>query len=326
MISRKDIQMNYRLERSILEALRYVVSCQSEYGAWLEWSLPPGESDAWATAYIGYKLRMVPHHLKNKVKDSLSRASDWILKKEYADGGWGYNDLVGSDADSTAYTIMFLDSTGRRPPEEAYDLLNKFRSNDGGFSTYVSRIFNSSWEVSHPDVTPIVLTALLTRYGPVNPTIVRGIEYVLEQQNSEGTWNSFWWNTCLYSTEANLALLDKVSATFDKDRTKNNLHKIRPKNPFEAALLISSLLLTDTNYRETNKILDLVNYLLQNQQLDGCWKSEYLLRVTDRNCYDPWTSEDAGILYSENKMLFTTLTVLEALCKLLNLTNRLTRY
>lgn len=182
------------LERSVVRALDYVVSLQSEDGSWLDWKLPVGESDAWATAYIGYKLRMVPNHLKSIVEDSRGRAAEWLLKKEYAEGGWGYNDLVGSDADSTSFAIIFLDSTGRAPPYKSYKLLNEFQSNDGGFSTYKTISFKNSWGVSHPDVTPIVLIALMTRYGPRHPRIVKGIEYVRTQQTPEGNSQFEVWN------------------------------------------------------------------------------------------------------------------------------------
>lgn len=83
------------IERAMSSSLRYIVSHQSEDGSWIDWKLPVGESDAWTTAYIGYKLRLLPHYLQNEAQSSIDNACKWLLKHEYADGGWGYNENVG---------------------------------------------------------------------------------------------------------------------------------------------------------------------------------------------------------------------------------------
>lgn len=311
----KEANTKDYVESAIINALEYILSHQSENGSWIEWKLPPGESDAWTTAFIGCKLRFLPQRLKSMIMDPAKTASEWIAKKQYPDGGWGYNDFVGSDADSTAYCIIFLDSMGKTVPYKAYLLLDRFQSPDGGFSTYISRNFNGSWGTSHPDVTPVALMAAMTKYGLNHPLMRKGIEYVLTQQTPEGIWNSFWWNTFLYSTELSLAVINAVETNIDKSKVKKTLLKVKPENAFEAAILISSLLYTDPHKNEIDAIDKIVNDLLKTQQPNGSWISAPILRLTDRKCFEPWKHGDSGTVYLDPNRLFTTSTVVEALSK-----------
>jgi squalene cyclase len=311
----KDSSTKNDVESAIIKALEFIVSNQSESGSWIDWTLPPGGSDAWTTAFIGCKLKSAPYHLKNMILGSTTAASEWLIKKQHSDGGWGYNDFVGSDADSTAHTIIFLDSMGKTVPQNAYFLLGQFQSHDGGFSTYMCRHFNGSWAASHPDVTAVALMAFMTRYRPNHPVITKGTEYVLGQQTSKGIWNSFWWKTFLYSTEVNLAFLNAVNNNLDQVRIRETLLKIKPQNAFEDALLISSILYTNQYLSNIDMIMKIVNHLLNTQQSNGSWKSVPSLRLCDRKCFKPWEYANSGPLYLDPKRFFTTSTVVEALCK-----------
>src|ERR1700753_3596896 len=88
--------------------LEYILSLQALDGSWTEWKLPPGESSLWTTAFVGYKLRHLTSALAKKAPSARQRAAEWLIHAELDGGGWGYNDIVGADADSTAYGILFL--------------------------------------------------------------------------------------------------------------------------------------------------------------------------------------------------------------------------
>jgi hypothetical protein len=303
------------VEHSITASLDFILANESRDGSWVDWQLPVGESDAWMTAFVGYKLRIVPDHLRYKTAGPVGRASEWILRNEYVDGGWGYNESVGSDADSTAYAIMFLASVGKTIPERSFVHLREFQREDGGFATYLAR--NDSWGFSHPDVSPIALLALLTKYQCKDPFIDRGFRYVLKQRTSEGLWNSFWWDTFLWSTETNLSLLNTVKSQWDVNeitKTIESLLQVRPSNAFEAALLISCIFHTNSEFG-LEKASEWVDQLLREQLSDGSWKSEPILRLVKYHYFEPWKCEDSGILYCDPKRIFTTSTVFEALCK-----------
>jgi squalene cyclase len=238
-------------------------------------------------------------------------AARWLNDNMSADYGWGYNEIVGSDADSTSYAILFLKSAGQQVPDAAYTLLVNFQRPDGGFSTYLPSGEPNSWNVSHPDVTPVALLAMLTHSVPDCGVIQRGIDYILQQKISLGLWNSFWWRSCLYGTAASLSLLEAEGIEMPLSTA---LIQVEPNNAFEAALLISCLLYEGRDASH-DMIRDLVEDLISQQQPDGSWKTAPILRITRRDCYEPWASADAGQLYAEQNRLFTTATVLHALAK-----------
>lgn len=299
----------HALEGTLAAALDYILSKQARDGSWTEWALPPGSSSTWTTAYVGYQLRHLPLKLGLLAASHIAAAAGWLKDHAFADWGWGYNKVVGSDADTTAYAILFMTLAGKPVPDIAYTFLADRQGADGGFSTYPPVGEPDSWNVSHPDVTPIALLALLTRPAPDREAVQRGIEYALRQKTSLGLWNSFWWNSCLYSTQANLALLDAAGIEMPSPAA---LAHIEPANAFEAGLLVSSLLYANWDGAQA-RIGELADWLIRHQRPDGSWDTVPILRIVRRDCYDPWMSDDPGPLYAEPDRLFTTATVLHAL-------------
>jgi squalene-hopene/tetraprenyl-beta-curcumene cyclase len=297
------------LQDAIAAGLNYLLSMQAQDGAWTEWALPPGPSSAWTTAYVGYQLRSLAPDLMKQAAPHLTLAAHWQCEHAFAEGGWGYNERVGPDADSTSYAILFLASVGWLVPDSAYAMLAELQRPDGGFATYLPLGEPTSWNVSHPDVTPMALLAMLTQPTPDRALVERGIDYVLQQRTPQGLWHSFWWRSGLYGTRASLSLLDAVEI---KTPPSASLAGIVPTNAFEMALLISSLLLVDRAGSQSS-VGELVDRLIRQQRPDGSWESAPILRVTRRDCYTPWDSDDAGQLYAEPSRLFTTATVLHAL-------------
>ena len=126
--------------------------------------------------------------LKEEIAPRLSLAGNWLLDHVFEDSGWGYNSLVGSDADSTAYSILFLNSITRQVPEAAFAHLSQYQSPAGGFSTYRSIDMPDSWTVPHPDVTAMALLALLAKPILNHNSLQTGIDYVLKEKTSDFHW------------------------------------------------------------------------------------------------------------------------------------------
>jgi squalene cyclase len=277
----------------------------------VDWNLPPGQSPIWTTAFVGWKLRSLSPAIRNRAARASANAADWLLRHIFADAGWGYNELVDSDADSTALGILFLVSAGKTVSPACYACLENFQRDDGGFATYRGTPELGSWSVSHRDVTPTALLALLTRYSIEHEPVARSLRFVLSSSNAAEVWDSFWWKSCLYSTQANLTLLRTIGLHSGWARTRETLVRLEPTNSFERALLLSSLLSFSCERERT--ILELIHKLVDSQEADGSWESTPMLRVTRRDCFEPWKAGDEDRLYCDQNRLFTTATVMEAL-------------
>jgi|SRR5580658_5744945 squalene cyclase len=307
-----------RLEHVLGFSLEYILSQQQQDGCWVDWKLPPGESSIWTTAFVGCKLRSLTFGLRERASVSIRLASDWLDEKMFPDSGWGYNEQVDSDADSTALAILFLASVGRNVNEACYACLRSFQCCDGGFATYRGQPGLGSWAVSHADVTPSAIFAMMTKYGAESETVDRGLEFVLNHRTSTGIWQSFWWTSFLYSTEGSLSLLKAVGLKTDLQGTLESLRDTRPQNPFEAALLVSSLLSLPRTSRDKD-IWPLVDELMEDQEPDGSWRTGPMLRVSRRDCLLAYKPGDPDQVFCDQNRLFTTATVLDALSRVCSL-------
>jgi hypothetical protein len=301
-----------RLDRVLGLSLDYILSRQQSDGSWVDWKLPPGHSCIWTTAYVGYRLKNIPADLRKRTQAPMRAASSWLLGKMFADGGWGYSEETGSDADSTALAILFLSGEGLTVPDICYSFLQRFQRPDGGFSTYRGSGVADSWGVSHGDVTPTATLALLTKYGSHAEMVEYGIQYVIKTRTSSGVWESFWWTSFLYSTEASLALMNAIALKMDSRQTRETLLNSAYKGAFEKALLLLSLVHLDPKPPGSDS-WRLIKELLKDQEHDGSWRSDSMLRVPHRECFEPWKPGDTDTLFADTNRLFTTSTVIEAL-------------
>ncbi len=289
------------------------MSRQQPDGSWIDWDLPLGQSSIWTTAFVGCRLSKLPSKFKERASPSTGLASDWLKEKTFPDNGWGYNEEVGSDADSTGLAILFLVSQGKRVREASYACLQSFQCADGGFATFRGQPNLGSWGASHTDVTPSAVLAMMTNHHAGSEAVNRGVEYMLQRKTSGGIWHSFWWTSFLYSTEGALSLMKAAGLIINPRATGATLLQTRPQHPFESALLLSSLLLLD-NVPET-AISTLVDELLEGQESDGSWRSGPMLRVTKRDCLEPWKRGDPDPLFRDQNCLFTTATAIDAVSK-----------
>lgn len=299
-------------EATVGHAAEYLMANQNIDGAWRDFELPPGRSDAWTTAYVGRSLLNIPAALRPSAwEEPIARAAHWLNTNIGRDAGWGYNGRCATDADSTAHAILFL---GRAEdnvyPETTCHLLWTFQQEDGGFSTYLPTADNGTWGISHPDVTPAVVAALLARVPTTDPRLVRALAYMQANQMSDGIWNSFWWSSFLYSTALNLELLVQLQQPFDRVACLHSLQELPlPAFPFDLALLLRSWLALGIRHQA-----EAVTTALRECQLpDGSWAAHPVLRVTDNTCREPWTVAFAGALYADERRLLTTATVVRSL-------------
>jgi Squalene-hopene cyclase C-terminal domain/Prenyltransferase and squalene oxidase repeat len=292
--------------------VQFLLSQQAPDGHWSDWQLPPGPSDQWTTAYVGNRLAGAPEPLASASTEARLAAATWLIEHELPGGGWGYRDLVGADADSTAWSLLFLSPQPVRVDRSSCDFLASFQRPDGGFSTYPSKSGLGSWCNSHIDVTAIAVRALFRRPVPEFGDVVeRALDYLDRERRPDGIWKSFWWNSPLYSTAAVLAAMRDTGRAVDAEGIAAALARTPADNPFEQALLLECFVQCGGVGRA--RVAAVQEAMLRSQLSDGSWPSVPILRLTDRGITDPAGRSDAGPLFADPNRLFTTATVLGAL-------------
>jgi hypothetical protein len=284
--------------------IEFLCRRQHADGFWAEWALPPGESRAWTTAYVGWKLGTLPRHLAPAA--ALGRAASWLAGAGFADGGWGYGPGTGPDADSTALALLFLGSRGRRS-RSALPILLAHQQSDGGFATYTRAWNHGAWTLSQPEVTATVLLALRDEPSAFEPAAA-ATRYLHAHRRADGLWPSYWWTSPLYATDVALAgLCDDPAVT--PDRVAAAVRAEATATAFDLALQVSCLRrLGDASGA------DVAAAALTARQLgDGSWPCGPVLRLTHRHVTEPWHAADPGPLFADHRRLFVTATAVAAL-------------
>lgn len=309
------------LKKSVRAAAKYITTHQSEAGQWLDFVLPVGASDAWVTAYVGLSLAKLPKELRShEAEEAIERACSWCRAAMQPDYGWGYNAFTESDADSSANTILFLSACKQPIPDACFDLLQSFQKQDGGFATYKKTDPNDSWGHCHPDVTPVVLNALLTNKFIKSSRMNSARKFVVANQNPAGIWQSYWWDSYLYSTWVNIDLLEKTGWRYKPNTCLDFFaRQPLPNDAFRLSLLGGCLYLLRFRLGYSNPLpLAVLIKLIHLQCPDGNWFSHRILRLTSNKCRNPWAYPYAGDLFTDYRNLFTTATVLNCLTPIMN--------
>lgn len=298
------------ISKAIRRATRFLIDIQHNDGYWSDFNLPVGNADEWVTAYTGYQLCRILHIVPAELHTSTIRACKWISQHEHLQGGWGYNNNIETDADSTAWALAFMCLAQCPPSRQSVQRLISFIRPDGGFATYDTDLSYGYWGASCTDVSAVALKALLAS-APANISeiLLKCKNYLLDCQNENGSWNSYWWASPAYATSAALRILSEMNICPRND-PKRFLQTYTPDGAFEEALILESLVRLRTPIGST---ADLLENLLSGQHEDGSWESGAILRLSNQCCREPWQFVNSGLFFKDNKSVFTTATVLGTL-------------
>jgi Prenyltransferase and squalene oxidase repeat len=345
--------------RTPLSAARvFLATSQAESGSWSDFKASrvlPACAD-WVTARVALALARDPA----ADAGSLDRAAAWLLRQRDAEGGWGGAGLLSpaSNAGATALCLEFL--AGRLSPDErepSLRFLLGHQDPDGGFRTYrdpslVAAALREPGDAGgwcHPDagVTADAALALLRAAGPdglapgLEERCRSAVRYLLDQQQPEGHWLSYWWHGAAYATARCLDVLRLAgspgasglapgSLRAARDRGLEHLLRSQrpsgawaagedaPDCPFQTALALGTLA-AEADAAGPASIARAAAYLVRAQLPNGGWRAAGPTRRVPRPAERaPWRRQGAaagkpGISLADSAGLFTTATVLDAL-------------
>jgi len=309
-----------RAAEALRRAAEYLASTQSLDGGW--WDLPVsiGSSGPWLTALVGKALINADQADSNVDAGTVvERAAQFIEQSELQEGGWGWNEALPADCDSTAHCVLFLSDVGRETRPGTLAALLAFQAADGGFRTYQNAPPGHSWGLLHHDVHPAAVRAVAAARTPQDDAVTRGLPIIQDGLADEPIWPAFWWTTTAYGPWANLlcladlGMLDMVTV----EHRSWIRRSIVLDQPLDAALACTIAGLLHDRALERSA----AEFLIDSQLCSGGWPGSRALRVVEAACMAPWleASEDvAGLVYREHRGILTTAFGLAALVTIVN--------
>jgi hypothetical protein len=288
----------HRYVREALNAgIDYLLAHQSRDGFWRDYNLPPGMSEGWSTAWVGWSLAHCA--AQRDVAPSIHRAA-LALQRCSQKNGWGYNRRGSTDADSTAWSLRLLSRMGYNYGLTAVQTLEKYLDAAGRAHTFLDPAVGS-WSLAHDDVTPVVGLALLAVRAP--PRILEKVRSaVLRCQRRYGGWDSFWWPTDAYATAWSLSFLEKTGSLPSSvvDPVTDWLAHLPPtSNAFELSHRLR--IYFSLRLHQTKAAVQIVDALIDAAGPDG-WPPSALLRIPGRAD----SSQSEGGLHPDILGLMTT--------------------
>jgi hypothetical protein len=313
------------LERGV----QFLLANQGRDGLWRDFDTPAGEASLWPTAFIATALDSAA-----SAREALERATQTLAATQNDDGGWGYNEDVPSDADSTAWALLILSRIGcheRACRRAAACLVRHQRDDDGGVATYstagpIRRFMGVGWWMPfwgwcrpHTEVTAVAGRAFTSLPGGAARADAAW-RFVRSQQNVTGEWSSYWWTSPHYTTAQAVAfaasrrereVVDRAAAWALRNRAAF------ASSAFATAMSLSILLSASA---DAGVIESAVDDLVALQESDGSWPSQPIMRIPvppdrDPNGEDRWriVRFDGGIEVSDQHRFFTAAACVAAL-------------
>jgi hypothetical protein len=297
---------------SVRRAVEYLLGTQSPGGGWWDLAVSAGASGPWLTAVVGLALTRAQVADLHGVPLARQRAAAYLRTAELPHG-WGWNEALEPDCDSTAHAVLFLRHAEGDVPSRSIAALMNFQAPSGAFLTYRGAPVGHSWGLVHHDVHPAAVRALGAVRGRDDSAVRAGLPTVWDGLRHDPPWPAFWWTKTIYGAYVAVTCLSEVGRldlvpAADRWRL---LALLKAADPLETALGCSIACLLEG--RPPGPFVD---RLISTQHGDGSWDAAPSLRVVDPGCAEPWRPEltaTAGTVYPESRRIFTTAMAITAL-------------
>jgi squalene cyclase len=325
--------------RALERGIEFLKSRQGSDGLWRDFLTPAGEASSWPTAFIGTAL-----HTAGLGASALQRAAAALIALQDSAGGWGYNEKVPHDADSTACALLFLthvDCLSDARQRAATCLLSHQLQDSGGFATFrnpdpIRQCMRvgpwmrfDGWCQPLTEVTALAGRALATSgLGSGGTFLHAAWQFVRTRQCANGSWTSYWWPSPHYATlqAVELALLmgadqyaQRASDWALRSQTTDGAWEMpsEPHSAFATALCLSILVKVRA---DPTSIVRAARHLARMQDVDGGWPSHPILRIplpgrVDPEKRRPWPFRNRvdGIVIRDQHQTFTSAACITAL-------------
>ena len=293
------------LARIEASGIRFLLGRQDPDGAWRDFQVKPGRSDAWVTSYVGAALLTMSNRNHEAIPAALASAVRFLGNARQKRGGWGYNRACDPDADSTARVILFLHGAEENVDLCDYSALASFQLEDGAFATYH---YKNGWGSGHADVTAVALQALASILSYDHIILRKGYRRLKQFLLSKSPWRSYWWSSRFYLVRECLALRMKF---LEAPEYSAQLPRLAPNaSGFEQALALEASLMMGC---ASSRMQKRVQRLVAMQCADGGWPSAHILRVMHPDAKSPCDHLGRrSPVIPDDRRLFTTATVLRA--------------
>jgi hypothetical protein len=322
------------MEACLGAALRFLLKAQDPDGWWKDFWLPDGASDEWVTAFVGAHLAGLPHP---RAKAAAGDAWGAMAKRRGYSDGWGYNAATPADADSTLWGLRLAQALGTEASGRvrgARQVLIQHLGPGGGTATYAARaevrrflggsdqMSVQGWCGMHTCVT--AAAAHVDILGP------RLVGFLRRSQERDGHWRGYWWCDDEYTTCLAAEALAKLKTGEDGVRVDRAIGWAEKRmsakgavcsdahggpSAFATAWCLRILALADGRDRMRVSVRRAKNWLLENQKADGSWAAAAWLRVPPPHMTQSDLINDKAMVVVDDRRVFTTATVLAALCR-----------
>jgi hypothetical protein len=279
------------------KALSFLSQWQAPDGTWTDFMTSAGSGKAWITGYVTAQLaECTPEiSLLSETKQVLANQDAFFLS---------FNDSIFQDGDSTTFVLysqwlthVAIDTTLHR--------WLPFQNEQGGWSTYLDpQALRTRLDIPEDIsvqawITPklcvsAVATFVLKKLS--HPAFSLSRDYLLQNQQPDGSWLSYWWTSNVYATAWAILALEKHSLEIQKachwliSQQKEEGFWENPTsgkpNAFYTALALKALMRVQN--ADFKWVIDRgIQWILQNQTSDGSWMSDRILRIPATDIHDP---------------------------------------
>ena len=308
------------IRSSIDKSLTFIKNRKKNNNSWSDFMTLAGSGTNWITAFVVSMLGEFPEN-KSYLQDSLA----WLEKQ-------GRNFVV-IDADSANFLIKAKEMMDQEILGSDINQWKQFRHPSGGFSTYVGHEINKILHVdAHTDTKgwtseQYCVTAVacwIAKSMDNKEVYQKSLSYLQQGMRPDGSILSYWWTEDLYATAfAVMCGLDEKPLAYLLSRQTSEGYWTNMGKPsvFYTSLCVKaleSITAADANIR--NCIEQGIKWLLSQQNDDGSWDSEYLLKIPSPEVLDPqeikrWKKSSFGVnVITDNyERVFTTALTYNAL-------------